>query len=55
LDKKLIDIIACPSCKGKIIYNEIDNNASCKECKINFPVENGVPILILSKANSGKK
>lgn len=50
LDKELIDILACPSCKGNVF--EEDNNVVCKDCGLKYPIEDDIPIMLVEK---GKK
>ncbi len=50
IDKKLLDIIACPKCKGDFIYDEDKDRLICKNCKLAFPIKEGIPILIIEEA-----
>lgn len=48
LDKKLLDILACPDCRGDIDYKKKGKKESlkCKKCKRVFQVKNGIPIML---------
>lgn len=46
LNKKLLDIIACPIDKAELEYNEEKNKLICVECKKEYNIKNGVPILL---------
>ena len=46
----LLDIIACPACKGKLRYDKKNQRFICNFHKITFPIENGVPIMLMEKA-----
>ena len=46
LDKKLVEIVACPICKGKLIYQQELSRFVCRADRLGFPVENGIPVLI---------
>jgi hypothetical protein len=50
LSKELLDIIVCPKCKGSLILNETNNSLSCQKCKLRYPITNGIPELLLEKA-----
>lgn len=48
LDKKLLKILACPDCKGDILYQKKGKKESlkCKKCKRVFEVKSGIPIML---------
>ena len=49
VDKKLINIMACPKCRGDI--EESGMFITCKKCKLAFPVLDGkVPDMLLEDA-----
>lgn len=50
IDKKILEIIACPKCKGDLIYDEKKDRLICSNCKLAFPVKEGIPILIIEEA-----
>jgi uncharacterized protein YbaR (Trm112 family) len=50
LDIKLLDIIACPICKGKLAYNKVDNELICKFDHLAYPVRDGIPALLVVEA-----
>ena len=50
LDIKLLDIIACPICKGKLAYNKADNELICKFDHLAYPVRDGIPALLQVEA-----
>lgn len=39
LDIKLLDIIACPVCKGKLHYNKAVHELVCRFDKLAYPLE----------------
>lgn len=50
LDKKLLDIIACPKCKGELEYDDKKDILICRKDKIFYEVRNNIPILLIDKA-----
>ncbi|TEW56000.1 Trm112 family protein [Psychromonas sp. RZ22] len=50
LDIKLLDIIACPVCKGKLAYDKINNELICKFDHLAYPVREGIPALLQVEA-----
>jgi uncharacterized protein YbaR (Trm112 family) len=52
LDMKLLDIIACPLCKGKLHYKKNTNELICKFDHLAYPVIDGIPALLKVKART---
>ena len=50
LSKNLIEILACPKCKGDLIYKESENFLVCKKCRLMYPVQNDIPVMIIEEA-----
>lgn len=54
LDIKLLDIIACPVCKGKLHYQPQSDNAAheliCRFDRLAYPLEEGIPVLLENRA-----
>ncbi|MFW5781873.1 MAG: Trm112 family protein [Candidatus Muiribacteriaceae bacterium] len=47
IDRKLLDILACPECKGSL--RELEDGLLCPECRVIYPVEDGIPIMLSDK------
>ena len=52
LDKKLLDILACPKCKGDLTYKDgkEEESLTCNKCKLKYKVEDGIPIMLIDEA-----
>ncbi|MEI8054906.1 MAG: Trm112 family protein [bacterium] len=50
LNSKILDVIACPICKGKLHYDKTAQELICNFDKLAYPIEDGVPIMIADKA-----
>jgi len=50
LDIKLLDIIACPVCKGKLSVNHKSNELICKFDHLAYPIVDGIPALLQTRA-----
>ena len=50
IDKKLLDILVCPISKGPLKYNKGENELISLEAGLAFPVEDGIPIMLLGRA-----
>ncbi|MCX5751961.1 MAG: methyltransferase domain-containing protein [Candidatus Saganbacteria bacterium] len=50
-NKNLLDILACPICRGNIRFNGKTIECSNDNCRHSFPVVNGVPQMNISESN----
>jgi uncharacterized protein YbaR (Trm112 family) len=48
LDPFLLEVIACPACKGALI--EHPDRLVCRACSLAFPITDGIPVLLLDDA-----
>ncbi|SNZ14173.1 Trm112 family protein [Hydrogenobacter hydrogenophilus] len=47
LDEELLNILACPKCKGDLIYNTEKQVLICENCKVFYPIEDNIPVLLI--------
>ncbi len=50
MDKKLLDILACPLCKSSLIYNKDQQELICKADRLAFPVRDDIPVMLEDEA-----
>lgn len=50
LDYKLLEIVACPVCKGKLNYDKDRSELVCRADKLAYPVEDDIPVLLENRA-----
>lgn len=50
IDKQLLDILACPKCKGHITLEEDGSALVCHACKLKYRIEDDIPIMLLDEA-----
>ena len=51
LSKTLLDILACPACKGEIVHNETAHKLVCiGECQRRYPIRDGIPVMLIDEA-----
>ena len=51
---RLVDLLACPICKGDLELEVFEENEEeiisgkliCKNCKIEYPIEDGIPNIL---------
>ena len=49
IDKELLDILACPKCKGDIRL-EGEDKLVCDACKKYYPIKEGIPVMMIDEA-----
>ena len=48
--KELLDILACPACKEKVVLNEAGTYLLCSKCRVRYPIEEEIPIMLIDRA-----
>jgi uncharacterized protein YbaR (Trm112 family) len=46
VDPKLLEILVCPICKGKLVYRKEAAELICKVDRLAFPVKDGIPVML---------
>lgn len=52
MDHRLLEIIACPVCNGKLYYSQDKQELICKLDSLAFPLRDGIPVLLENEARS---
>ena len=50
LDTRLLEILACPLCKGPVAYRPLEAVVVCRGDRLAFPVVDGVPVMLENEA-----
>jgi uncharacterized protein YbaR (Trm112 family) len=50
LNQKLLDILACPKCKGNLDYKPKEEQLVCNACRLIYRIEDEIPIMLIDKA-----
>ena len=50
MDKKLLDILACPVCKGPLIYDREQQELICKADRLAYPIRDDIPVMLEDEA-----
>jgi uncharacterized protein YbaR (Trm112 family) len=50
MDKKLLDILACPLCKSPLVYDKDKQELICKADNLAFPIRDGIPVMLEDEA-----
>lgn len=52
IDKKLLDILACPKCKGELKLTADENGLVCQRCKLLYEIRDNIPVMLIDEAKS---
>ncbi|MBC8204433.1 Trm112 family protein [bacterium] len=52
LKKELLDILACPKCKGDLEYDQENEVLICHACRLKYEVKDDIPIMLIDEAES---
>ncbi|MBY0378905.1 MAG: Trm112 family protein [Burkholderiales bacterium] len=47
---KLLEILVCPLCKAKINYDKKHNELVCNKCKLAYPIDDDIPVMLIDSA-----
>jgi len=50
IDKELLDILACPKCKGSIRLNEKKDGLVCEKCRLVYLIKDDIPVMLIDEA-----
>lgn len=52
MDPKLLDILACPLCKGPLKLSEDKTELICRADGLAYPIREGIPVMLESEART---
>ncbi len=50
INSELLDILACPQCKGEIRLNETEDGLICDACRLLYEIRDDIPIMLIEEA-----
>ncbi len=50
INQELLDILACPQCKGDITLNDEKNGLVCDACRLVYEIRDDIPIMLIEEA-----
>jgi uncharacterized protein YbaR (Trm112 family) len=50
VDKRLLDILVCPVCKGPLIYDKPKAELICKADRLAYPIRDDIPVMLEDEA-----
>ena len=55
VSNELLEILACPKCKGDVYINKTKNGLICDKCELIYEIKDDIPIMLIEEAKSVKK
>jgi hypothetical protein len=50
ISQELLEILACPKCKGDLELNPTQDGLICNACKLLYRIEDDIPIMLIDEA-----
>ena len=50
ISKELLDILACPKCKGDVQLTDKEDGLVCHACKLLYPIKDDIPVMLIDEA-----
>jgi uncharacterized protein YbaR (Trm112 family) len=50
VDTKLLNILACPICKGKLLYRKQQQELICKLDRLAYAIKDDIPVMLPDEA-----
>jgi uncharacterized protein YbaR (Trm112 family) len=50
ISRELLEILACPKCKGDIHLNDAQDGLVCEASKLLYPIKDDIPVMLIDEA-----
>jgi uncharacterized protein YbaR (Trm112 family) len=50
IKQELLEILACPQCKGPVELNPEQNGIVCRTCRLLYAIQDDIPIMLIDEA-----
>jgi uncharacterized protein YbaR (Trm112 family) len=50
VDKKLLDILVCPVCRGPLLYEKKKSELVCPADRLAYPIRDDIPVMLEEEA-----
>jgi uncharacterized protein len=50
VSQELLDILACPKCKGGLRLTDKQDGLICEACKLVYAIKDDIPIMLIEEA-----
>ena len=55
IDSKLLEILACPACKTKVVLEGEKIVCTNVQCGLRFPIRDGIPVMLVEEAEKSSR
>ena len=52
MDSRLLEILACPICKGPVVHRREAHVLVCRADRLAFPIRDGMPVMLEHEARA---
>jgi uncharacterized protein YbaR (Trm112 family) len=52
MQKELLEILACPLCKGDLLYDKKSQELICEKSQLAFKISDGIPNMLIDEART---
>jgi uncharacterized protein YbaR (Trm112 family) len=50
ISKELLEILACPKCKGPLRLTAAQDGLDCEACRLRYEIRDDIPIMLIDEA-----
>ncbi|MBW2092313.1 MAG: Trm112 family protein [Deltaproteobacteria bacterium] len=50
INQELLEVLACPKCKGDLKLTESEDGLICEECRLLYEIKDDIPIMLIDEA-----
>ncbi len=50
ISKELLEMLACPKCKGSVVLDEDKGGLICAVCGLLYPIKDSIPVVLVDEA-----
>jgi uncharacterized protein YbaR (Trm112 family) len=50
ISPELLEILACPKCKGDVRLDQTREGLVCESCKLLYPIKDDIPVMLIDEA-----
>lgn len=50
ISKDLLEILACPKCKGPVQLTPAGDGLACDACRLLYPIKEDIPVMLIDEA-----
>lgn len=54
MEKRYLNILVCPNCKGSLTLDESANELICELDQLAYPIREGIPVMLIEEARQIK-